>query len=84
MIFLDLLILEKLKRTDIVKYKPAISEGRWEEIPHTTVIKCRKIEFLEPLGFHVTMFNRTVAKFPAIVEIIPQRLKIVVGKNRTF
>lgn len=82
--FLDLLILEKLKRTDILKYKNAIAEGRWEEIPHTTVIKCRKIGFLEPLGFHVTMFHRVVAKFPATVEIIPQRLKIIVGKNRTF
>jgi diacylglycerol kinase family enzyme len=82
--FLDLLILERLRRTDILKYKGAIAEGRWEEVPHTTVIKCRRIDFLEPRGFPITMYNRTIAKFPCTVEIIPQRLKIIVGKNRTF
>jgi hypothetical protein len=55
-----------------------------EKVPNTTVIKCKKIQFLEPRGFNLTMLGRVVAKFPSIVEIIPQRLKMVVGKNRTF
>lgn len=81
---LDLLILEKLSKTEILKYRKAISEGFLEEIPNSSVIKCKKIEFLEPRGMNLTMLGRVIAKFPATVEIIPQRLRIIVGKNRTF
>lgn len=81
---LDLLILEKLTKAQILRYRGAISEGSLEKVPNTSVIKCRKIEFLEPRGTSLTMLGRVVAKFPATVEIIPQRLKMIVGKNRTF
>jgi diacylglycerol kinase family enzyme len=81
---LDLLIVERLGKLDILKYRDAIAEGALEKVPSTTVIKCKKIEFLEPRGFNLTMLGRVVAKFPSTVEIIPQRLRMVVGKNRTF
>lgn len=42
------------------------------------------MQFLEPRGAHLTMMGRTVAKFPATVELVPQRLRVIVGKNRTF
>lgn len=81
---LDLLILEKLSRTEILRYKSDIAAGCLEKAPKTTVIKCKKVEFLQPRAYNLTMLGRVVAKFPAMVEIIPQRLKMIVGKNRTF
>ena len=81
---LDLLLLEKLNRAQIMMYRKTIAECILEDIPKTTVIKCKKIEFLEPRGTPLTMLGRVVAKFPAVVEIIPQRLRLIVGKNRTF
>ncbi len=81
---LDLLILERLSKLQILKYRDAISEGTLEKVPNTTVIKCKKIEFLEPRGTNLTMLGRVVAKFPSTVEIIPKRLRMIVGKNRTF
>jgi len=81
---LDLLVLEKLSKTEILRYKGAIASGCLEKAPNTTVIKCKRVEFLEPKGYNLTMLGRVVAKFPATVEIIPQRLKMIVGKNRTF
>lgn len=81
---LDLLILEKLSRAQILRYRQAIAAGNLEEVPKTTVIKCKKIQFLQPQGASLTMLGRIVAKFPATVEIIPSRLKMIVGKNRTF
>ena len=81
---LDLLILEKLSKTKIFRYRKIIAEGLLEEVPKTTVIKCKKIEFLEPRGLPLTMLGRIVAKFPSTVEIIPERLRLIVGKNRTF
>jgi diacylglycerol kinase family enzyme len=81
---LDLLLLEKLSKTDILRYRKVIAEGCLEKVPKTTVIKCKKIEFLEPRGANLSMLGRIVCKFPACVEIIPQRLKMIVGRNRTF
>ena len=81
---LDLLILEKLSKTQVLRYRKDIISGDLENIPNTTVIKCKKIEFLEPRGTPLTMLGRIVAKFPAAVELIPQRLRLIVGKNRTF
>jgi diacylglycerol kinase (ATP) len=82
--FLDLLVLERLSKMEVLRYRELIAEGSLEKVPKTTVIKCRKVEFLEPRGYPVTMLGRIIAKFPATVEIIPSRLKIIVGKNRTF
>lgn len=81
---LDLLILEKLSKTQILRYRADIAEGCLEKVPKTTVIKCKKIEFLEPRGTPLTMLGRIITKFPATVEIVPQRLRMIVGKNRTF
>lgn len=81
---LDLLILEKLNKMQVLRYRDAIADGALEKVPNTSVIKCKKVEFLEPRGTSLTMLGRVVAKFPSIVEIIPQRLRMIVGKNRTF
>ena len=81
---LDLLILEQLHTWDILKYKQAIVDNRLEELPHPTVIKCKTVEFLQPRGFALTMSGRIIAKFPVAVEMLEQKLQIIVGKNRTF
>ena len=81
---LDLLILEKLNKIEVLRYKEAIIEGRLEKIPGTSVIKCRKVEFLQPLGFPLHLAGRVLTKVPATVEIIPRRLRLIVGKSRTF
>ncbi len=82
--FLDVLILEKLNRSDIVRYKQTIIDGHLERIPRTSVIKCRKVEFLEPRGLPILLGGRTITKIPATVQIIPNRLRVIVGKKRTF
>ncbi|HMR55654.1 MAG TPA: hypothetical protein PKD34_03635, partial [Candidatus Doudnabacteria bacterium] len=82
--FLDLMVLERLTRMDVLKYKPDIAKGVMENIPGTSVIKCRQVEFLEPRGFPLNIAGRTFAKVPAVVSIIPRQLRMIVGKGRTF
>ncbi len=82
--YLDLLLLESLTRMQILRFRKAIAEGCLEQVPKTTIIKCKKIELLEPFGMSLSMLGRMVTKLPTIVEIVPQRLRIIVGKNRTF
>ncbi len=82
--YLDLLILEKLSKVDVLKYKPDIEKAMLENIPGTSVIKCRQVEFLEPRGFPLTIAGRVFAKTPTVISIIPKQLRMIVGKNRTF
>ena len=81
---LDLMILEKMNKIDVMKYKPDIANGVLENIPGTSVIKCKQVEFLEPRGFPLTIAGRTFAKVPAVISIFPRQLRMIVGKNRTF
>jgi diacylglycerol kinase family enzyme len=81
---LDLLLMEQLNKMQILMYRKSISDGLIEQVPKTTIIKCKKVQFLEPRGTPLTMLGRVVAKFPATVELIPQRLRMIVGRNRTF
>jgi diacylglycerol kinase family enzyme len=82
--FLDLMILERLTKIDVLKHKLDIAAGVMENIPGTSVIKCRQVEFLEPRGFPLNIAGRTFAKVPAVVSIIPRSLRMIVGKQRTF
>lgn len=81
---LDLMILEKMNKIDILKYKPDIAAGVLENIPGTSVIKCKQVEFLEPRGFPITIAGRTFAKVPTVISILPRQLRMIVGKGRTF
>jgi diacylglycerol kinase (ATP) len=81
---LDLMILERMGKVDVLKYKPDIASGVLEHIPGTSVIKCKQVEFLEPRGFPLTIAGRTFAKVPSTIQIFPRQLRMIVGKNRTF
>lgn len=81
---LDLLILESLPKISVLKHRDKISKGRLEELPKSTVIKCRQVEFLDPKGQPIYMLGRQIGKFPIVSEMLVKPLKIIVGKNRTF
>jgi diacylglycerol kinase family enzyme len=82
--FLDVLVMEEIGKLDIFKYKDLIAQGRLEELPNPTIIKCKTVELLEPRGSAITMFGRPVAKFPAIVSMTGRKQRMIVGKQRTF
>ncbi len=82
--YLDLLLLEHLSAFQIFRYRKDIVSGRLEKVPGATVIRCKRLEFQMPLNEPLTMFGKVVTKAPATVEILSQKLKLVVGKDRTF
>lgn len=81
---LDLLLIEKLSKTEVLRLRDTLVRGQLEDLPNPTVIKCKSAEFLEPRGASLTMFGRQVAKFPALVKMIGRQQRIIVGKQRTF
>jgi diacylglycerol kinase family enzyme len=82
--FLDLLLVEKLGKVAILRNKKAILSGHYESIPGSTSIRCKKVEFLEPLGSRIYIDGTELAKVPTSVEIVPGKLRMIVGKNRAF
>ena len=82
--FLDLLLLEKLTGFEAMRYKSEIQNGIYENIPNSTVIRCKTIEITEPANLKIYINGRESATAPASIELLPQRLKTIVGKKRTF
>ncbi len=82
--YLDLLLIEKLSRFTAARFKKEIENGCYELVAGATAIRCKKIEFLEPLNYKLFIDGVEIAKVPSIVEIIPGKLRMIVGKNRTF
>ena len=82
--FLDLLLIEKLSKLSIFRNKQAILTGCYEKVSGATAIRCKKVEFLEPLNLPVYVDGREITRAPAVAEILPGNLRMIVGKNRTF
>ena len=82
--YLDLLMIEKLTRFSAAKYKSDITNGSYENISNATSVRCKKVEFLEPHGLRIYIDGNEVAKAPSTVEIFPNKIRMIVGKNRTF
>lgn len=82
--FLDLLLIERISKSDTLKFRDILVRGQLEELPDHTIIKCKSVEFLEPKGHTLTMFGRTVAKFPARISMLERKQRMIVGKQRTF
>ncbi len=81
---LDIIMIEKLSRFTAARYKKEIESGCYERIPGATAIRCQQIEFLEPRGYKITVDGNEVSRIPSLVTISPQKLRMIVGKNRTF
>ncbi len=82
--YLDLLMIPKLKTTEALKNKSIIGEGLLEQIPNSSAIRCKQVECLEPKGMPIRLAGKVIAKFPCLIQISPESLRVIVGKNRTF
>lgn len=81
---LDVLLLPQLSRFKLFKYRKHILSGAFENIPESSLVHLKKIEISNPEGLPLKVGNRVIAKSPAIIEVIPQSVKIIVGRERQF
>jgi diacylglycerol kinase family enzyme len=82
--FLDLLLLERINKFGVIQNRAEVLSGYYEKIPGTTVIRCKKIEILEPMNQKIFIDGKETFKTPAKIEIIPSKFKMIVGKDRAF
>src|SRR3989344_5081008 len=81
---LDLLLLPKLSRWQTFWHRNQISSGNFEKIPQASMLHVKKLEITSPVGLALKLEGRVLARTPATVDVLPQALKIIVSKERTF
>ena len=81
---LDIVFLPKLSSWQALKHRNEIVEGLWENIPGSSVVHAKKLEISSPTGMAIKSYDRVIAKTPALIEVVPNALKIIVGKERKF
>jgi diacylglycerol kinase family enzyme len=80
----DVLLLPQLSKLTVFKNRKHLITGVYEKLPACSVINSQKIEISNPEGMPLRIGNRVVAKTPAVIQVIPKAIKIIVGRERQF
>lgn len=81
---LDILLLNKLNFSQILRYRRELSSGCLDRVPGTTIMHARKIEILGPKKLPLSVEGQVYTKAPAIITSAKEKMKMIVGKNRQF
>lgn len=81
---LDVLLLPSLTSFEAWKYRNELATGCLEKIPGCAVIHGKQILFSSMDGVSFYIGERVIAKTPINIEVIPNKIKMVVGKDRMF
>ncbi|MDP4001420.1 MAG: diacylglycerol kinase family protein [bacterium] len=81
---LDVLLLPKLNKYQVFKYRKYILNECFENIPGTSVLHVKRLEISNPEGLTLRAGNKVLAKAPAIIQVLPKKLKIIAGRERMF
>lgn len=82
--YLDVLLLPQISGWTAFRHRHEILRGEFEKIPGTSVLHVKKIEIHTPEGLAIRSEGRVLGKTPAVIEIKPKALKIIVGRERKF
>jgi diacylglycerol kinase family enzyme len=81
---LDVLLLPGITALDAWKYRNELASGSLERVPGCAVMHGKRIVFQSPDGLPFFVGDKTVAKIPAVAEALTRKIKMIVGKERTF
>jgi diacylglycerol kinase family enzyme len=81
---LDVLLLPKMNKYKIFKYRKYILNGCYENIPGVSVLHVKRLEISTPEGLNLRTGSRVMAKAPAIIQSSKHKLKIIAGRERIF
>ncbi len=78
----DIMLLPKFSKSKTFRYRNAILSGNYREIPEASIIHASRIEISSPSGLPLRVGSRIIARTPAVIEILPKALKIIVSRDR--
>jgi diacylglycerol kinase family enzyme len=80
----NVMLLPKLSKIKTLRFRQQILSGNYGQVPGASMIHVQKMEILNPPGLAIRAGGRVIAKTPVTIEILPQALKIIVGRDRKF
>jgi len=81
---LDILLLNKLSKTQILRYRHELATGCIDNVPGATIMHARKVEILGPRKLPLSIEGQVYTKAPATVAVADEKVKLIVGKGRQF
>lgn len=81
---LDVVLVGGLSRFERWQYRKPGTRRSPEAMPGASVVHAREIEILGPAGLNLLNGAKVVAEAPARIFVSPDKIRAIVGKNRTF
>ncbi len=82
--YLDILVVSKLPKTKIFQKFTAIMSGAYENLPEASTFRAKKLTVKTKEPIPISVDGEEITKTPAEINIIPKKLKVIVGKKRQF
>lgn len=84
--FLNVFVTSKFSKLSFLKNLKLLDKELYYSLPRTSIFKARRIEIVSPQKkvFNILADNRKIARSPVVIEVAPRKLKVIVGKRRTF
>jgi len=58
--------------------------GCYENLPETSIFRGKNIKIVTKKPIDLSVDGELIAKTPVEIEVAPGKLKVIVGKDRTF
>jgi diacylglycerol kinase family enzyme len=81
---LDVMLLPKLGKMETIKYRSSILKGDYEKIPGSSLVHVKQLEITTPVGLPLKVGEKIIARTPAQISVLPNALKIIVGRDRKY
>jgi diacylglycerol kinase family enzyme len=81
---LDVLLLPGITAMDAWKYRMELGDGCLERIPGCAVVHGRRIVIRGGDSLPFFLDGHLAAKAPAVIEVVPKKVRMIMGKDRLF
>lgn len=81
---LDVLLLHKLSRSQMFRYRRELATGCLDSVPGATIMHAKKIDVLGPKKLPVSVEGQVYTKAPATITMAAEKIRLIVGKGRQF
>lgn len=82
--FLDILVVSNFPKWKIFRKFASIIKGSYFDFPETSIFRSKKLKIKTKKPLPCSIDGEEIGKTPIEIEIVPQRLRVIVSKERQF
>lgn len=83
---LNVFVVARMPKFSLGKRLKLISEEQYYSLPKTSLFKAKRVEVAAggKKNFDILADNRKIGRTPTVIEVASRKLRVIVGKERTF